>query len=107
MATSGASACIRTDRLRGASPLEYDHRGLARTAAGVAVETGIEGSPPQPCPLCPGCSVGDDVAPAIHELNRRVRVGLEVEPPGRVCGCPAVHRQGHQVGAILEVAEDH
>src|SRR5688500_369979 len=32
---------------------------------------------------------------------------LQVEPPGWLGLCPAVHRHGHEVWAVLVVAEDH
>ena len=43
---------------------------------------------------------------AIRQVNRHIRLGLEVEPPcGLRCG-PAVHGKGDEVRSILEVAED-
>src|SRR6185369_5631261 len=40
------------------------------------------------------------------ELDRRVGLCLEVEPPRRIALAPAVHRDVHQVVAIGLVAED-
>jgi hypothetical protein len=38
-------------------------------------------------------------------LDDGVRVGLQVQPPRGLGRAPPVHRHGHEVGAVLEVAE--
>lgn len=45
--------------------------------------------------------------PRCPQLDACLGASLEIEPPGRLGRAPAVHRQGHQVWAVLVVAEDH
>ena len=40
------------------------------------------------------------------QLDRRLRIRLEVEPPGGLRVGPAVHRRGDEVGTVLDVADD-
>src|SRR5690606_28307413 len=89
--------------------LEHDHRGLAVPECGVLVELRLVVAPPRPEPvaLLPGRRARPYPPLAADELDRRFRVGLQVEPPRRFRVRPAVHRQGDEVVAVLDIAKDH
>ena len=95
---------------RGFSPgFEDDDRRLGRAPAGVRVEVSIDRAPalPQPVALLPRRRAGAHRARVLaRQPDDGVRMRLEVEPPGGMPLLPAVHREGDQVGAVLEVAED-
>ena len=61
---------------------------------------------PQPCPFVAGGGPGPDRPRAVRQVDRGVRMGLQVEPPGGLRFAPAVHREREQVRTVLEVAED-
>ena len=95
------------DRSRGPW-FEDDDRGLLRPPSGHLIESFVVLGPsrPEPRPLVRRRGPSMDGARTIDQFDGRVRLGLEVEPPRGLGFTPAVHGHGHQVGSILEVAED-
>ena len=61
---------------------------------------------PQPWALLRGGGATPDGDRPILELDRRVGMGLEIQPPRRLGLAPAVHGHGHQVRTVLVVAKD-
>ena len=89
--------------------LQDHHRGLPGAAGGIGVEVPVDLAPalPQPLPLlAPGGAAADQAGP-VDEVGPDVGLGLQVQPPGRLAVTPAVHGQGDEVRAVLEVADDH
>jgi len=88
--------------------LQDHHRGLRRPPGGEPVQPCLEVEPPGPQArsfVALG-RPGMHPARAIDEGHRRVGLGLEVEPPGRLAWSPPVHRQHNEVGTVLDVADD-
>src|SRR5690242_20019614 len=88
--------------------LEDDDRSARRAANGIAIDVVAHVLPafPQPGSLVANRLAAADGTDAVDELDRRLGVRLEVEPPGRFGLGPAVHRHRDEVRSVLVVAED-
>ena len=90
--------------------LEDDNRRLSRTTRSVAVEVLVQfaPAPPQPLTLLAHRSPPEHLAPdPTGQLDHRLRMGLQVQPPRWLSRTPAVHGHRDQVGPVLVVADDH
>ena len=98
------------DPVPGLARLEDDNRRLTRAAhrerVEVAVARVLPDLVPQPIALLAGGSSGPHGARSGLQLDTRVRIRLEVQPPGGLRARPAVHRQRHQVRPVLDVGDD-
>src|SRR5829696_1148939 len=103
----GRSGTPQRVRIAGSGLQDY-HRGLGRPPRRVAVQVRVDLAPagPQPRPLVAGCGVTTHQPPTADEIDGRVRVRLQVEPPGGLTLTPPVHRQRDQVRTVLEVPDD-
>src|SRR5919106_3623566 len=90
--------------------LEDDDCRLSRASGCVAVEVVVQFTPalPKPFTLRANCVSAEHLAPdSACQLDDRLRIGLQVQPPGWLGRAPAVHGHRDEVGAVLVVAEDH
>ncbi len=88
--------------------LQDDHRGLSRPSGGIAVDIVSELLPagPESRSFLASGRAPAHGAGLILQLDGGLWMRLQVEPPGRLAIGPAVHGHGHQIGAVLVVAED-
>ena len=111
----GASRQARNPRkLPGSSGhrarLEDDDRRLMRASCRVAVEVSVQFAPALPQPFALPADRGPPEHLALDptgELDDRLRMGLQVQPPGWLGRTPAVHGHRDQVRPVLVVADDH
>jgi PhoU domain len=90
--------------------LEDDNRRPSRASRSVTVEVLVQfaPAPPQPLTLLAHRSSPEHLAPdPTGQLDHRLWMGLQVEPPGWLGWTPAVHGHRDQVGPVLVVADDH
>ena len=89
--------------------LQHDDGSLCGSKGRIVVQVLVDFSPPRPKTisfLTVGSSSRDTSAP-VGEFDVDLRMGLKVQPPGGLTFAPSVHRQSDQVGAVLEIANDH
>jgi hypothetical protein len=90
--------------------LEHDDRRLVSASRGVAVEIVVYLAPPLPQLLTfrfPGGPADHFSPDPAGQIDHRLRVSLQVQPPGRLGPAPAVHGHRDQVGLVFEIADDH
>ena len=93
------TAGARGRRLLSAIGAESTRRGRHSRGGSAAASTGAR------APRLRLASVHGAVGAAL-ELNACVRQRAKVQPPGGILLAPAVHGQGHEVRAVLDVADD-
>lgn len=94
----------------GLGPWFQDHDcGLRRPKSRIGVQPRIQLAPPCPQtrPFISLCGAGPHKSGPVGEIDSRIRLRLEVEPPGRFAVTPAVHRHRDEVRPVLEVGDYH
>src|SRR5664280_1307190 len=108
----GVSARRRLARLVSRGPVarfEDDYGRLGRSQTAMRVELWIDRDPALPQPITlrlSGRACAHRARMLVGQSNNGVGVRLEVEPPRGMTLVPAVHRDGDEVWAIFEVADD-
>ena len=90
--------------------LEHDDRRLGRAAGREGIDVAVPvvraDAVPEPSALLPFRGAGPHTPLAVDQVDPRIRVRREVQPPRGRRVAPAVHRQGDEIGPVLVVAED-
>src|ERR671919_1545656 len=88
--------------------LEHDHCGLSGAERRPGIVLVAEVMPPRPeaITLIAVGGTSPDGTDAVLELDRRLGLRLEVEPPRRLGSGPSVHCQRDEVGPVFVVADD-
>jgi hypothetical protein len=90
---------------RGHAWFEYHHGSVGGARSGVGVEAVVDSGPQPPQSIvfvAIGSAGADRSRGLVLQADHGVRLGLEVEPPGRVSLVSAVHRQHDGVRAVLD-----
>src|SRR5918995_5403449 len=114
---TGSQGLIRVHRFqkgpgipaRSGHGLQDHHHGLRRPERSIGVQPRVDFTPsrPQARPFVSLRRSSPHLARSVDEIDARVGMRLEVQPPGRLAISPAVHRHRGKVGTVLKVGDDH
>jgi len=104
----GATGARSRARRSGVPRLEHYDSSFSWSSRGVGVEVLVDLGPsgPQTLSLSSLCATCMDRSCPVTGLDDGIRMILQVQPPGGLGRTPPVHRQGDEVAAVLEVADD-